>query len=81
MIRETIIEDKNKIEQLNFLNAYYNTIEIPYLALPSNLITHEALIDIYNEWKKDLPIDGLVIEFNYPKYRYEIIFHGEIIFS
>lgn len=73
--------DKNKIEQLNFLNTYYNTIEIPYLALPSNLITHKALIDIYNEWKKDLPIDGLVIEFNDPKYRYEILPNGNPRFA
>ena len=68
--------DKTKIEQLEFLNNNYNTISMPYVIVPLQLLSHETLESVFRAWKTELPIDGLVIEFNDLKYRKRTLPNG-----
>lgn len=68
--------DKTKIEQLEFLNNNYNTISMPYVIVPLQLLSHETLESVFRAWKTELPIDGIVIEFNDLKYRKRTLPNG-----
>lgn len=59
----------SKIEKLVYLNDNCNVANMLYTTLTLSELTHNKLKLIFEHWKKSLPIDGLVIEFNDVKYR------------
>lgn len=72
--------NKSKVEQLETLNNNYNTIPMPYVTVPLSLLSHEILEEVFRGWKAGLPIDGVVIEFNDPKYRVGTLSNGNPTF-
>ena len=53
----------DKIRQLEICNAI-NKIQVPFQMCSANKFTEEYLLNLYNLWKKDYEIDGIVIEVN-----------------
>jgi DNA ligase (NAD+) len=68
--------NESKINQLNYLNnqlyEYIDNIEV---------LTDEYLLELFLRWKKNYPIDGLVIDVNEPKYRNETEANGNPSYS
>ena len=56
--------DLDKNVQLDILNQYFNSPEVPYLLKTVDQINSEYLRGVFDEWSKSFEIDGLIIEVN-----------------
>jgi len=54
----------DKYEQLDKLNALFNSIKVDYVLCKISDINKKMLDDIYIKWSHDFKIDGVVIEVN-----------------
>lgn len=54
--------DMNKSSQLNILNQYFNSPEVPYILSTVDKLSSEYLRGVFDNWVKQFEIDGLIIE-------------------
>ena len=67
-IRYGHISNQSKIKQLEVCNSL-NDVKVPFQMCSVNKFTTEYLLNLYNLWKKDYEIDGIIIEVNDAKLR------------
>ncbi|MGK5091210.1 BRCT domain-containing protein [Deltaproteobacteria bacterium TL4] len=62
-LRYGMICEKNKSEQIQFLNQQLNSVEVPFRRYPLSQITQAFLESLFEEWSRgDFEMDGIVIE-------------------
>jgi NAD-dependent DNA ligase len=64
----TNLEHLDKISQLEHCNSM-NFIKVPYLATTIQIITEDSLKQLFENWRKDFDIDGIIVEVNDPELR------------
>lgn len=62
-IRYGLSSERNKDEMLGVCNSL-NAVQFPFKVVKANEITDELLDELFNEWRIDYQIDGLVIDIN-----------------
>ncbi len=61
----------SKVYQLETCNKL-NSVKVPYMLNTIEFITEAYLKDLFEEWKKDFQLDGIIIEVNDPSERHEL---------
>ena len=56
--------DMDKSTQLDILNQYFNSPEVPYILQTVDNLNTEYLRGVFDNWSKMFEIDGLIIEVN-----------------
>jgi len=56
--------DMDKSTQLDILNQYFNSPEVPYILQTVDNLNTEYLRGVFDNWSKNFEIDGLIIEVN-----------------
>jgi DNA ligase (NAD+) len=65
----TNLDVVSKEEQLKLCNEL-NSVKVPYMLNTIDMITESYLKDLFEEWKKDFQLDGIIIEVNDPSLRH-----------
>jgi DNA ligase (NAD+) len=59
----TNFDHMDKIEQLKICNEL-NSIKVPYVETAINKISEDFLKNLFEKWKKDFALDGVIVEVN-----------------
>jgi len=75
-VRYSVINSQaNKEQQLEYCNSL-NELKVPFKVTRLCDLTEKGLLDLYKEWRKDVLIDGIVIDINRHSIREELGRHA-----